>query len=115
VDTIQGNVAGKACYSVDEFCSAHVISRAMFYKLRANGRAPRQFGQCSKSAVVPARARSRLSSHRCRSLRMTLVSDHSPESGSFPPTGRPHLLHNAGGRSRAGLASPLKRFSPHGS
>jgi len=40
VDTIQGNGSGKACYSIDEFCSAHAISRAMFYKLRAAGKAP---------------------------------------------------------------------------
>ena len=41
MDTIQGNVTGKACYSVDEFCAAHSISRAMFYKIRAEGKGPR--------------------------------------------------------------------------
>jgi len=37
MDTIQGNVTGKACYSVRDFCAAHSISRAMFYKLKAEG------------------------------------------------------------------------------
>ena len=41
MDIIQGSVAGKACYSVDEFCTAHSISRAMFYKLRADGKKPK--------------------------------------------------------------------------
>jgi len=40
VNTTQSN-PGKACYSVDEFCSAHSISRAMFYKLLADGKGPR--------------------------------------------------------------------------
>jgi len=40
MDTL-GNVTGKACYSVDEFCSAHSISRAMFYKLLSDGKGPR--------------------------------------------------------------------------
>jgi len=51
VDTIQGNVTGKACYSVDEFCSAHAISRAMFYKLRADGKAPRTMSVGSRTLV----------------------------------------------------------------
>ena len=51
MDSIQGNVTGKACYSVDEFCSAHAISRAMFYKLRANGRAPRTMAVGSRTLI----------------------------------------------------------------
>jgi hypothetical protein len=31
----------KACYSVDEFCGAHNICRAMFYKIMKEGRGPR--------------------------------------------------------------------------
>jgi hypothetical protein len=41
VDQIQGNVTGKKAFSVDEFCAAHGISRAMFYKIRAAGKGPR--------------------------------------------------------------------------
>jgi predicted DNA-binding transcriptional regulator AlpA len=51
MDSIQGNVSGKACYSVDEFCSAHAISRAMFYKLRADGRAPRTMAVGSRTLI----------------------------------------------------------------
>jgi hypothetical protein len=51
MDTVQGNVAGKACYSVDEFCSAHAISRAMFYKLRAGGKAPRTMSVGSRTLI----------------------------------------------------------------
>jgi predicted DNA-binding transcriptional regulator AlpA len=51
VDTVQGNVTGKACYSVDEFCSAHAISRAMFYKLRADGNAPRTMAVGSRTLI----------------------------------------------------------------
>jgi hypothetical protein len=38
---ITSDSAGKACYSIDEFCVAHAISRAMFYKLRNEGKGPR--------------------------------------------------------------------------
>jgi predicted DNA-binding transcriptional regulator AlpA len=31
-----------AAYSVDDFCRAHGISRGMFYKLRRQGKAPRE-------------------------------------------------------------------------
>jgi predicted DNA-binding transcriptional regulator AlpA len=41
VDHIQGNVTGKKAFSVDEFCAAHGISRAMFYKICAEGKGPR--------------------------------------------------------------------------
>ena len=51
MDTFQGNVTGKACYSVDEFCSAHAISRAMFYKLRADGRAPRTMSVGTRTLI----------------------------------------------------------------
>jgi predicted DNA-binding transcriptional regulator AlpA len=51
MDIVQGNVTGKACYSVDEFCSAHAISRAMFYKLRADGKAPRTMSVGSRTLI----------------------------------------------------------------
>jgi hypothetical protein len=51
MDTLQGNPTGtaparqhavtKACYSVDEFCGAHNLSRAMFYKILKEGTGPR--------------------------------------------------------------------------
>ena len=31
----------RKAFSIDEFCIAHRISRAMFYKIRKQGRAPR--------------------------------------------------------------------------
>lgn len=31
----------QAAYTVDDFCRAHGISRALFYKLKTQGRAPR--------------------------------------------------------------------------
>ena len=51
VDNIQGTVSGKACYSVDEFCSAHAISRAMFYKLRNEGKAPRTMSVGTRTLI----------------------------------------------------------------
>ena len=51
MDSIQGNITGKACYSVDEFCSSHSISRAMFYKLRADGKAPRTMAVGSRTLI----------------------------------------------------------------
>lgn len=51
MNTIQGNVTGKACYSVDEFCSSHAISRAMFYKLRADGKGPRTMAVGSRTLI----------------------------------------------------------------
>jgi hypothetical protein len=51
MDNIQGNITGKACYSVGEFCSAHAISRAMFYKLRALGKAPREMSVGSRTLI----------------------------------------------------------------
>jgi predicted DNA-binding transcriptional regulator AlpA len=51
MDTIQANGTSKACYLIDEFCSAHAISRAMFYKLRANGRAPRTMSVGSRALI----------------------------------------------------------------
>jgi hypothetical protein len=51
MDTIQGNVSGKACYSVDEFCSLHSISRAMFYKLRAEGKGPKTMSVGARTLV----------------------------------------------------------------
>jgi hypothetical protein len=51
MNTIQGNVTGKACYSVDEFCSSHSISKAMFYKLRAVGKAPQTMAVGSRTLI----------------------------------------------------------------
>jgi predicted DNA-binding transcriptional regulator AlpA len=51
MDYSTASQAGKACYSVDEFCSAHAISRAMFYKLRADGRAPRTMSVGSRTLI----------------------------------------------------------------
>ena len=49
MDMIAGNVTGgkmpgrldRKASSIDEFCIAHGISRAMFYKIRKQGLAPR--------------------------------------------------------------------------
>ena len=49
--TVQGNVTGKASYSVDEFCSNHSISRAMFYKLLAEGKGPRTMAVGSRKLI----------------------------------------------------------------
>ena len=35
------HAVNKACYSVDEFCGAHNLSRAMFYKILKEGIGPR--------------------------------------------------------------------------
>jgi predicted DNA-binding transcriptional regulator AlpA len=51
MDNTQGNVTGKACYSVDEFCSAHAISRAMFYKLRSEGKGPKTMSVGSRTLI----------------------------------------------------------------
>jgi predicted site-specific integrase-resolvase len=40
MDTAQRNVAGKCAFSIPEFCSEHSISRATFYNLRKDGKAP---------------------------------------------------------------------------
>lgn len=37
----QSSLLGRACFSVDQFCSSHAISRAMLYKLWSEGRGPR--------------------------------------------------------------------------
>lgn len=41
MDINQASAAGKRAFSVDEFCAAHGISRAMFYKLCGDGKGPR--------------------------------------------------------------------------
>jgi hypothetical protein len=63
MNTIQGNVTGpekkpaktpgipKACYSVNEFCLAHAISRAMFYKLRLEGKGPKTMSVGSRTLI----------------------------------------------------------------
>jgi hypothetical protein len=41
VDALHPDLTGRRAFSVDEFCAAHGISRAMFYKLRRQNNAPR--------------------------------------------------------------------------
>jgi predicted DNA-binding transcriptional regulator AlpA len=42
MDTISPGTTGrKAVFSIDEFCRSHDISRAMFYKLLKENKAPR--------------------------------------------------------------------------
>jgi predicted DNA-binding transcriptional regulator AlpA len=41
VDALHPGLTGRKAYSVDEFCAAHGISRAMFYKLGKESKAPR--------------------------------------------------------------------------
>jgi len=58
---IQGNITGKplggthtvtkACYSVDEFCNAHNICRAMFYKIMKEGTGPRVMRVGSRTLI----------------------------------------------------------------
>jgi predicted DNA-binding transcriptional regulator AlpA len=40
VETIQPGVTGRKAFSVDEFCADHGISRAFFYVLKREGKAP---------------------------------------------------------------------------
>jgi len=41
VNMVANTVDRKAASSIDEFCAAHSISRAMFYKLLKQGNGPR--------------------------------------------------------------------------
>ncbi|MFT4116531.1 hypothetical protein [Bradyrhizobium sp.] len=41
----------KSAFSVDEFCAAHGISRAMFYKLCAQGKGPRLMSVGSRKII----------------------------------------------------------------
>jgi predicted DNA-binding transcriptional regulator AlpA len=41
MDALQPGLTGRRAFSVDEFCAAHGISRAMFYKLGKERKAPR--------------------------------------------------------------------------
>jgi predicted DNA-binding transcriptional regulator AlpA len=41
VDTIHPSTTGRRASSIPEFCDRHRISRAFFYKLKAQGLAPR--------------------------------------------------------------------------
>lgn len=40
MSSAQPNVIDKKAYSIDEFCRAHGISRAFYYKLKSVGKAP---------------------------------------------------------------------------
>jgi hypothetical protein len=51
MEATQRNVTGRACYSIKEFCAAHTISLAMFYKLRASGKAPRTMSVGTRSLI----------------------------------------------------------------
>ena len=46
----------KRVWSVDEFCAAHEISRASFYKLRAQGEAPATFKLGRKTLITDSAA-----------------------------------------------------------
>jgi predicted DNA-binding transcriptional regulator AlpA len=37
-----GRAVSRRALSIDEFCDAHGISRSMYYKLKAQGKAPRE-------------------------------------------------------------------------
>ena len=41
MDALHPGSTGRRAFSVDEFCAAHGISRAMFYKLGKKNNAPR--------------------------------------------------------------------------
>jgi hypothetical protein len=40
MNSAQPNITGKKAYSIDEFCRAHGISPAFYYKLKRAGKAP---------------------------------------------------------------------------
>lgn len=42
-ETMNKNTPESLAYSIDSFCKAHNISRAMYYNLKKEGRAPREF------------------------------------------------------------------------
>jgi hypothetical protein len=45
-------VPGAAAYNIREFCAAHRISEAMYYKLRALGLGPREARALSKVIIT---------------------------------------------------------------
>lgn len=51
MDAVQSAVSGRSAFSIDEFCSAHRISRAMFYKLLDQGKAPRLMKVGTRSLI----------------------------------------------------------------
>lgn len=52
MQTLQANVTGAKCLSVDQFCAEHGISRAMFYKLRKQEKAPREMKVGSRTLIT---------------------------------------------------------------
>jgi predicted DNA-binding transcriptional regulator AlpA len=42
MQTIAADVTGKKAFSIDEFCKLHGISRATYYNLKKEGKAPRE-------------------------------------------------------------------------
>lgn len=51
MDSLQPDVTGRKASSIDEFCTDHRISRAMFYKLLAEGKAPRVMKVGSRTLI----------------------------------------------------------------
>lgn len=41
MDAIEPGITGRKAFSIDEFCRAHGISRAFFYKIAKSGKSPR--------------------------------------------------------------------------
>jgi predicted DNA-binding transcriptional regulator AlpA len=41
MDSLDPGVTGRRAASIDQFCAEHGISRAFFYKLKKQGKAPR--------------------------------------------------------------------------
>ena len=41
MDTIHPSIAARKCATIAEFCEQHRISRAFFYELKKQGKAPR--------------------------------------------------------------------------
>jgi predicted DNA-binding transcriptional regulator AlpA len=51
MDSKQTNSPASAAYSVDQFCVAHGISRAMLYKLWTDGKGPRPMSVGSRKLI----------------------------------------------------------------
>lgn len=46
----------RACYTLEEFCLAHRISRAHFYDLEKEGRAPKRMANVGKKVLISVEA-----------------------------------------------------------
>jgi hypothetical protein len=51
MNSAQPNVTGKKAYSIEEFCRAHGISIAFYYKLKKAGKAPREMAVGTRRLV----------------------------------------------------------------